>query len=195
MAPAASITDVWEPRASHGALAVRLVQVTPAADAREPGRWHRTQPRACGRAINTTNRRCATRVRTAPKRTRALATRARARAKTQSDGIAQKHAHALTPARVDGNARKHPCARTQRARTQMNTQLHTLIARTRTCSRTHSRAHAHTPKYPVEDPTVPRYPCRTTRALRDTKSVPRRHRDGTALVPRCYRARALPSTR
>jgi hypothetical protein len=32
MAPAASITDVWEFRAAHGALVVRLVHVTPAAE-------------------------------------------------------------------------------------------------------------------------------------------------------------------
>jgi hypothetical protein len=35
MAPAA-ITDVCPHRAAHGALAVRVVQVTPAANAREP---------------------------------------------------------------------------------------------------------------------------------------------------------------
>jgi hypothetical protein len=35
MAPAASTTDVCADRAAHGALDVRLVHVTPAADARE----------------------------------------------------------------------------------------------------------------------------------------------------------------
>jgi hypothetical protein len=35
MAPAASITDVCPDRAAHGALAVRLAHVAPAADARD----------------------------------------------------------------------------------------------------------------------------------------------------------------
>jgi hypothetical protein len=49
MAPAASTTDVCPDRPAHSALRVRLVQVIPAANAREPGRWHQTQPRARGR--------------------------------------------------------------------------------------------------------------------------------------------------
>jgi hypothetical protein len=174
---------VCEPRAAHPALAVRHVQVTPAADAREPGRLHRTQPRARGRAINTANvPRGYARRRSAP--ARSLHTRARVcytRAKMQSDGNARTHAHLLTPARVHGHARKHPCARTQHARTQMNTntqmraltQLHTLIART--CSRTSE---------PRRGPSTPTVPPSSPVGQRELCVIPRRCRVGTATGPR-----------
>ncbi len=51
MAPAASTTDVCPDRAAHGALAVTLVQVTPAANARGPADGaKRKHARAAARA-------------------------------------------------------------------------------------------------------------------------------------------------
>ena len=57
VAPAASITDVCERRAAHGALVVRLVHVTPAATRATrrmaQHRRKRGRPRVVGRALNT----------------------------------------------------------------------------------------------------------------------------------------------
>ena len=55
MAPeTASTTDVWQIRAAHGAVAVRLVHVTPA---RKPQTRTRGRPPVAGRAEQTTGRR------------------------------------------------------------------------------------------------------------------------------------------
>ncbi len=181
-------------RAAHGALRVRLVQVTPAADAREPGRWHRTQPRTRGRNARRGSSYkyrksplCDGRTRTAPGRARTFATHTRrthTRAKVQSAENARTHAHALTKPRAHRRTRvrthKHP----------LHTQMHT---HTQPCTHTRSlhanaRARAHTSYGPLEDPVPLKNAVRTT-------PVPRRHRFGTASAPRRYRARALPRTR
>jgi hypothetical protein len=135
MAPAASTTVVWKCRAAHDALAVRLVQVTPAGE-RAPqsaGRAERNRARAAatrgaGRAINTASRR------------RAMGGRAQTRARythARNCNPMQSHepAHALTQARI--HARTH--ARTHHARLQMDTN-------TQMGTRTNAHAHGtHTP--------------------------------------------------
>jgi hypothetical protein len=131
MAPAASITDVWENRPAHGALAVRLVQFTPAADAREPGRSHRAQPRARGRNARRgpsyKYRKPPPRhesARTAPGRAHAFATHLHTRRlhtrahKVRSGEDAHKRAHTENPVEGPGPPRKlrETCARTTSAR-------------------------------------------------------------------------------
>jgi hypothetical protein len=83
----ASTTDVCPYRAAHPAWSVRLVQITPAADALEPGRWHRHKHAraaagAAGRAANTAGRRRATTAPTQPLRRTAIYARTNARVST-----------------------------------------------------------------------------------------------------------------
>jgi hypothetical protein len=214
MAPAASTTDVCPHRAAHGAFAVRRVQVIPAADARAPGRWHRTQPRARGRKA----RRGPSYLyrKSPPCDGRARSDAAHAHAESESDENAHTHACALTQARIDAQTR----ARTDtRERTQMNTNTQTS---TRTNARvhcTHAQKHPHMhlhlrtpsgtqptlgtplvppryPKYPHSTPGIPRKPRENSAIHRvATASAPHRYRVGTASAPRRYRACALPSTR
>jgi hypothetical protein len=121
MAPAASTTDVCADRPAHPALSVRHVHVTPAADTREPGRWHQPQPRAAakrgaGRAINTVRQCRAMGGRTAPRgaRTHSSFTHAaHARAHRQTKRHAQTHAHTHAHRHTRGRARPHKSTRTQ----------------------------------------------------------------------------------
>ncbi len=170
------------PRPAHSALRVRLVQVTPASNVREPGRWHRTQPRA-------RDRRCAARAElliphvatvrwegahsaAAHKHARYTHTHPLAthtRAKTQSDGNAQTRTCAHNGTRASTDAR----ARTQRARTQMrtNTQMNTYTNSHANCTHTHTHMLARTrapkdlsnpvhPRYPLVPPSTPAVPPR-----------------------------------
>ncbi len=186
MAPAASTTDVSPARPAHCAFAVRHVQVTPAADAREPGRWHQTQPRARGRnaparAELLTPHVAAVRwgrARTAAGRTH---THERKDAIRWKCTITRTCAHEHTRTRTDTRARTQMNTNTQMS-TRANTRTHTLLA------------HARAPKKPVEDPVPPQYslvppryhlvflgnPRRTPPYRVGTASVPRRHRVGTA---------------
>ncbi len=128
MAPAASTTDVCPNRPAHPALAVRHVQVTPAAKrARQPaGRAERN--RARGRNARRGPRYkyrksppCDGRARTALRRTHAPFIQTRcARTRTQPD---------------------------QEARARTHTQTHTHT-RARAHTRTHTHARAHTHKHP-----------------------------------------------
>ena len=151
MAPEmALITDVCPYRAPHGALAVRHVHVTPAADARALGRWNRTATtrarrptRGAGRAINTARRR------------RAVGGRMQRR---------EAHAHArYTHTHARGIA-----IRWKRTNTHMRSQRHTYThrhARTHTNEHKHTNEHTrkrtrslHADAHAREDPAHPRYP-------------------------------------
>ncbi len=145
-------------RAAHCALVVRLVHVTPAADAHinrpiAPNRNH-AHAAARRRGPGYNYRRsppCHGSGRAAPRRSHAFATHTRA---------ANTRTHACAKTQSDGDARAHPHARSQR-QTCKDTRVHTRCVRTPmhtlkpihqhrrcntltfTCSRT--RAHAVAP--------------------------------------------------
>jgi hypothetical protein len=154
MAPeTASTTDVCPYRASHGALVVRLVQVTPAAKratpadgthakahARPPARRgpsykYRTSP-PCNDSARTAPRHKS--ARTAPRRSHAANRRVR------EDAIRWKHNHMC--------AHKGKCARTHapapRAHAHQCTHSNPYTSiDAATHSRSHAVAHAHRPAY------------------------------------------------
>ncbi len=162
MAPAASTTDVWYSRAAHSALAVRHVQFTPAADAREPGRSDRTaatraRPPTRGAveliiphvaAVRREGAHCA------GARTRVRYTHTRHTHTQRRCNPVEMHmrSHKGTRARTRARARTHARVSTnERARTHAHsphTQTHT---HTKRCTRTrslHAHARAHTPNDP-----------------------------------------------
>jgi hypothetical protein len=167
MAPAASITVVCPTRAVHPALRVRLVKVTPAANAREPGRWHRTQPRALGHM----------------------------RAKMQSDRNARiQHMRSQRHAHTHGHARTGTRTRTcSRAYAHTSAYEHTHIFTTHTHAHTHAQSHPHAhvrcTHTRAHRRTGPRTQLpRGTRRRNsrensaNTTPIPRRHRVDTARV-------------
>ncbi len=202
MAPeTASTTDVCPFRAAHGALAVRHVHVTPAAErARHltPVAPNRNSARAAADARRGPSYKyrkpppCDGRARTAPRRTHALATNTR--------GIAIRWKLTNPHVRSHWHAYPHGHARTQiHVRAHPNEHKHTnehMRKRTRSL-----HAHACTPETPVEDAAHPRYPLSipwypyftprvplvspsTPRKPRENSAIPRRHRAGTASAPR-----------
>jgi hypothetical protein len=171
MAPAASTTDVYPDRPAHGALAVRHVHVTPAADrARQPaGRAERNRARGrnARRGPSYKYRKPPPwdgRARTAPRRTHALATH------TREDAIRWKRTNLHT--RSQRHAYTHA-----RARTQMDTNTHMSTHANAHAHWTHTRMHAHAraPKTPVEDPAHPWYPLSIPLVLLFYPLVPPRY--------------------
>ncbi len=124
MAPAASTTDVCPYRAAHSALAVRLVQVTPAANPREPGQWHRTattraRPQRAARAERLIRQVLAVRwegacSREAHARAHSSLTRAvHARAHRRTKRRAQTHTRTRAHTRASADTRAHESTSTR----------------------------------------------------------------------------------
>ena len=168
MAPAASTTDVCPSRAPHGALAVRHVHVTPAAErARQPaGRAERNRARGrnARRGPSYKYRKPPPgdgRARTAPRRTHTFATHARGIAirwnRTNPHMRSQRHAYTHGHARAQMDTNTHMSTRANAHAHCM----HTLIARAR--SRTED---------PVEDPAHPRCPLSTPLVSASTPNLP-----------------------
>jgi hypothetical protein len=148
MAPAASTTDVWYCRAAHCGLAVRLVQFTPAANTREPGRWHRMQSRMRGRRsaaraelliqVAAVARECA---HSAVARThvRYAHTHKHPNTDTREDAIRWRCTNTRTHAHKQGQiARTHA-----RTRTDVCAHEHTFTFTRHTDARAHKRRQAH----------------------------------------------------
>ncbi len=144
MAPAASITIVWQHRAAHGALVVRLAQLTPAFTRAKPcdgtKRTESSRPRRQGPSYKYCKPApCRNRAHTAPRRTRTRLvhactqtyTRTRAhthsRAKKLADRRARHHARAHTKARMRRHARAY--AHTRAERNAGDACLYTTIGR------------------------------------------------------------------
>ncbi len=163
MAPAASTTDVWQCRAAHGALVVRLVHVTPAAErarhlkpiapnatahARPPGArraelLYRTSP-PCHHSAHTAPRRAHTVVpQTHSTPTHARRCFAEGTAKphkvprTHTNACAQTQRHTHEPTHAPQWQLQHTHARTQ-------TRVHSATrAREKRRAARHACTHAH----------------------------------------------------
>ncbi len=134
MAPAASTTDVCPSRPAHGALVVRLIHVTPAAERARHlkpiapnATAHARPPGAAGRAINTARPRRAS---TAPAQRRG--------AHTQSCRTRTRNTCAKMLCRWNGKTTQSPAHTHKRARAQRNT--HETRTRTTMEAATHTRA-------------------------------------------------------
>jgi hypothetical protein len=165
MEPAASTTDVCPNRPTHGAASVRLVHVTPAAHARQPGRWAephtraRGRRRAAGRAINTalamggpTQPRGA---RTQPCHTRKCL-RLDVQTQKRSHTTSRMHRHTHTP--THARARAHKRMQRLPLRTRV-VPLSTPVVPPAVPLRTPRPCS--TPKYPLRTPRIPSSPCST----------------------------------
>ncbi len=171
-----------------------MVKVTPAADAREPGRWHRPQPRARGRNA---------RRRAEPLIAQVPAVRWEG-AHSDSAHTHVRYTHARNSNLMETHMRSHRHAYTHghactdmRTHTKENkhTKEHTLIART--CTRTSelrrgpstSAAPRVPPRYPLVPPITPTVPPRYPLVPLGNPVRPPPYRVGTAIVPRACSAK------
>jgi hypothetical protein len=144
MAPAASITDVCNARAAHGAVIVRHLHMAPAADARESTKTHAAVGADAGRAINKyrTSPPCHESANTDPvTHTRSIHTykppHRPSHTHTHTHSQTLTRTHARTHALIYANTRTHAHTHThERPRTHKNARPHSR-------TQTHARMHAH----------------------------------------------------
>jgi hypothetical protein len=155
MAPAASTTDVCPSRPAHGALVVRLVHVTPAANVRATGLWRRPAKTHVPLLAELQIPPVAAEPRECPHKRRSVRThtntRARAPAKMQTDENARTHAQRHVPTHRGTRTKTHmhthtdenPHARTDEHEHTPDTAKDAAL---RPCAlrRRHTHTHTHT---------------------------------------------------
>jgi hypothetical protein len=144
MAPAASITDVCPYRAAHPALRVRLVKLTPAADARDTREAHTCGRRARHPADRTErNRECALEGEPCGECARRPADRTEREHAREPAGAAGRAINTAGPRRAS-TASTQPLRRTTtNVRTQELASSIAQRAKTRDVASTRSRPRAH----------------------------------------------------